>query len=45
VFDDIDKQILDKCEISQIEHEINEAEVISAKILACKQCFVEAIKS
>jgi len=44
VLDDIDKQILDKCETSQIEHEINEAEVISAKIL---QCIVEleAIKS
>ena len=28
VLDDIDKQILDKCETSQIEHEINEAEVI-----------------
>ena len=33
VLDDIDKQILDKCETSQIEQEITEAEVVSAKIL------------
>ena len=44
VLDDIDKQILDKCETSQIEQEITEAEVVSAKILACKQRISEAIK-
>ena len=44
VLDDIDKQILDKCETSQIEQEITEAEVVSAKILACKQRILEAIK-
>ena len=43
--DDIENHILNKCETSHIEHEINEAEVISAKILACKQRIVEAIKS
>ena len=40
---DIDKQILEKCETGQIETEITEAEVVSAKVLACKQRIVEAI--
>ena len=44
VLDDIDKQILDKCETSQIEQETTEAKVVSANILACKQRIAEAIK-
>ena len=44
VLSDIDKDILDKCEVDAIEREIDESEAISAKILHCKQRISEAIK-
>ena len=45
VLSDIDKEILDKCNVETIEGEIDEFEAISAKILECKQCISEVIKS
>ena len=44
VLSDIDKDILDKCEVSDIEHEINESEAVTAKIMDCQQRIHEAIK-
>ena len=43
VLSDIDKEILDQCEVDTIEREIDESEVISAKILQCKQRISDAI--
>ena len=45
VLNDIDKEILDKCEVDTIEGEIDESEAISARILDCKQRITEVIKS
>ena len=44
VLSDIDKEILDKCDVDAIEREIDDSEAISAKILHCKQRISEAIK-
>ena len=35
VLSDIDKDILDKCEVGDIEHKINESEAVTAKIMDC----------
>ena len=43
VLSDIDKEILDKCEMDTIEREVDESEAISAKILQCKQRISDAI--
>jgi len=43
VLNDIDKEILDKCEVDAIEREIDKSEAISAKILLCKQSISDTI--
>ena len=43
VLSNIDREILDKCEVDAIEREINESEAISAKILQCKQLISDVI--
>ena len=44
VLSDIDKEILDKCDVDTIEREIDESETVTAKILECKQRISEMIK-
>ena len=44
VLSDVDKDILDKCEVGGIEHEINKSEMLTTKIMDCQQRIHEAIK-
>ena len=44
VLSDIDKEILSKCNVEDIEREINESETVTAKIMDCQQRIHEAIK-
>ena len=44
VFSDIDKEILDKCDVDTIKQEIDESEIVTARILECKQRISEVIK-
>lgn len=41
----IEKEILDKCDINTIEWEIDNFEAVFARILECKECIFEVIKS
>ena len=45
VLSDIDKDILSKCDVGEIEHEIDESEAITAKIMNCQQRIHEAIRT
>ena len=45
VLSDIDKDILSKCDVGEIEHEIEESEAITAKIMNCQQRIHEAIRA
>ena len=45
VLNDIDQEILAKCETSTIEGEIDESETVSARILECRQRISTALKS
>ena len=44
ILGDIDKEILSKCNLDAIEHEINESESVTDKIINCKQCIQEALR-
>ena len=43
VLSDIDKDKLSKCDVGEIEHEIDKSEAITAKIINCQQRIHEAI--
>ena len=45
VLSDIDKEILDKCDVDAIEREIDDSEAVFARILECKQRISEVINS
>ena len=45
VLSNIDKDILSKCDVGEIEHEIDESEAITAKIMNCQQRIHEAIRT
>jgi len=42
VFSNIDKEILSKCNVDDIEQEINESEAVTVKIMDCQQRIHEA---
>ena len=45
VLSDIDKDILSKCDVGEIEHEIDELEATTAKIMNCQQKIHKAIRA
>ena len=45
ILNDMDKDILEKCDVSAIATELEESEAVTAKILSCKQNIEETLRA